>query len=46
MKLGKVIEPIRHRKGENGYSIQKAWVKWYDVPGTLVGNMLDALTLF
>jgi len=46
MKLGKVIEPIRYRKGENGYSIQNPRVKWYDVLGTLVGNMLDALTLF
>lgn len=46
MKLGKVIEPIRYRKGENGYSIQKTRVKGYDVLGTLVGSMLDALTLF
>ena len=27
MKLGKVIEPIRKRNGENGYSILKARVK-------------------
>ncbi|MDD6866253.1 MAG: hypothetical protein PUD61_01770 [Prevotella sp.] len=46
MKLDKVIEPIRYRKGENGYSILKTRVKWYDVLVTLVGNMLDALTLF
>ncbi|GJG37404.1 hypothetical protein PRLR5107_25590 [Prevotella lacticifex] len=46
MKLGKVIEPIRYRKGENGYSILNTRVKWYDVLVTLVGNMLDALTLF
>lgn len=46
MKLGKVIELIRYRKGENGYSILNPQVKWYDVLGTLVGNMFDALTLF
>ena len=46
MKLGKVIEPIRKRNGENGYSILKTRVKWHDVLVTLVGNMLDALTLF
>ena len=46
MKLGKVIEPIRYRKGENGYSMQNPRVKGYDDLVTLVGNMLDALTLF
>ncbi len=46
MKLRAVIERITYQNGENGYSIQKARVKGYDDLVTLVGNMLDALTLF
>ena len=46
MKLRAVIERITYQNGENGYSILKARVKGYDDLVTLVGNMLDALTLF
>ena len=46
MKLRVVIERITYQNAENGYSILKARVKGYDDLVTLVGNMLDALTLF
>lgn len=46
MMLRAVIERITYQNGENGYSILKARVKGYDDLVTLVGNMLDALTLF
>ena len=46
MKLRAVIERITYQNGENGYSILKAGVRGYDDLVTLVGNMLDALTLF
>lgn len=46
MKLCAVIERITYQNGENGYSILKARVMGYDDLVTLVGNMLDALTLF
>lgn len=40
-KLRCVVERITYQNAENGYSVMKVKVKWYDDLVTLVGNLLE-----